>query len=144
MNYNVSVIKNVKHHPIDEEGKDSYRYNEAGAKFSIIQNINNETAIFTKIKEVNLERLLEWLSLGPFKSDLTFTEGFRNLKNPTVLCISELNEIEAQITENVKMISGVICSKKLIKERFKNIPIIDIKNQFSEFLKLFNIFPKRS
>ncbi|MFW9969576.1 MAG: molybdopterin-guanine dinucleotide biosynthesis protein B [Candidatus Odinarchaeota archaeon] len=144
LNYNISVIKNVKHHPIDEEGKDSYRYNEAGANFSIIQNINNETAIFTKIKEVNLKILLKWLNSGPFKSDLTFTEGFRNLNNPTVLCVSDLNEIEVQLTENIKMISGIICSKKLIKKKVNNIPIIDVKNQFSEFLKLFDIFPEGS
>ena len=144
MNYNVSVIKNVKHHPVDDEGKDSYRFNEAGAIFSVIQNASNKTAIFTKIEEDQFGNFLKWLDSGPFKSDLTFTEGFRNLNNPTVLCISNLNEIEEQLTENVKMISGVICSKQITKNAVFNVPIIDIQNQFSIFLDLFNISPKTS
>ncbi len=144
LNYKVSVIKNVKDHPVDKKGKDSYRFTEAGAIFSVIQNANNETAIFMKIEEDNLEELLKWLNNGPITPDLTFTEGFRNLNNPTVLCVSDLDEIEEQLTENVKMISGIICSKDISKKNVYNIPIIDIEIQFSKFLKLFNIFPKRS
>jgi len=144
LNYNVCVIKNVDNHPVDKKGKDSYKFSEAGAIFSVIQNKKNEAAIFTKVKEGDLEKLLKWLNLGPFKLDLTFTEGFRNLNNPTVLCISDFNEIEEQLTGKVKMISGVICSKEIIKKSVYNIPIIDIENQFPIFLNLFNIFPKRS
>ncbi|MFX0037734.1 MAG: molybdopterin-guanine dinucleotide biosynthesis protein B [Promethearchaeota archaeon] len=144
LNYNISVIKNIKHHPVDEVGKDSYRFTEAGAIYSVIQNEYNETAIFAKTEESKFEELLRWLKSGPIKPDLIFTEGFRNLNNPTVLCISNLKEIEEQLTENVKMISGVICSKKLVKESAFNIPIIDIERQFSTFLNLFNLFPKRS
>lgn len=144
LNYNVSVIKNVKHHPVDKKGKDSYRFTEAGAIFSVIQNDINETAIFIKIEEGNLEGLLKWLKYGPFKLDLMFTEGFRKLNNPTVLCISDLNEIKEQLTENVKMISGVICSEEITKKSVFNIPIIDIDTHFSKFLNLFNISPKRS
>lgn len=144
LNYNVSVIKNVKNHPVDKKGKDSYRFTEAGAIFSVIQNDNNETAIFIKIEEGKLEGLLKWLKSGLFKLDLMFTEGFRNLNNPTVLCISNLNEIKEQLTENVNMISGVICSEEIIKKSVFNIPIIDIESHFSKFLNLFNISPKRS
>jgi molybdopterin-guanine dinucleotide biosynthesis protein len=110
----------------------------------VIQNIDKETAIFMKRKEERFEELLNWFNNGPIKSDITFTEGFRNLNNPTVLCISEIDEIGNQLTENVKMISGVICSKTIPKKEVNDIPIIDIKVQFQEFLKLFNIFPKRS
>ncbi|MFX0008080.1 MAG: molybdopterin-guanine dinucleotide biosynthesis protein B [Candidatus Hermodarchaeota archaeon] len=142
LKYKVSVIKNVKGHPVDEKGKDSYRFTEAGALFSVIQNSDKETAIFMKSKEDRFEELLKWLNNGPIKSDLTFTEGFRNLNNPTVLCISEIDEIREQLTVNVKMISGIICSKTIPKKEVNNIPIVDIKIQFPEFLKLFNIFPK--
>jgi molybdopterin-guanine dinucleotide biosynthesis protein MobB len=134
----------VKDHPVDKKGKDSYRFTEAGAIFSVIQNANNETAIFTKIEEEKLDELLKWLNSGPIKPNITFTEGFRNLNNPTVLCISDLDEIEEQLTENVKMISGIICSKDIPEKKVFNLPIIDIEIQFSIFLELFNIFPKRS
>ena len=61
MNYNVAVFKNVKHHPVDQKGKDSYEFIEAGAKFSVIQNDHNETAIFMKTEEGKLQKLLNWL-----------------------------------------------------------------------------------
>ncbi|MFX0024334.1 MAG: molybdopterin-guanine dinucleotide biosynthesis protein B [Candidatus Hermodarchaeota archaeon] len=144
LNYEVSVIKNIKDHPVDEKGKDSYRFAKAGAIFSVIQNANYETAIFMKIEEGKLEELLNWLNSGLIKPDLIFTEGFRNLKNPTVLCVSDLGEIEEQLTENVKMISGIICSKEISKKTAFNIPMIDIEVEFSKFLNLFNLFPKRS
>lgn len=139
LNYNVAVIKNVKHHQVDNKGKDSYKFTEAGAKFSMIQNVHNETAIFMKLDEGKLQKYIKWLINGPFKLDLLFTEGFRNLNNPTVLCISNLDEIKGQITENVKMISGIICSKGLVERQISNLPIVDIESQFSMFLNLFKI-----
>ena len=139
MKYNIAVIKNVKHHPVDQRGKDSYEFIEAGANFSVIQNDYNETAIFMKAEEVKIQQLIKWLMNGPFELDVIFTEGFRNLKNPTVLCISNLNEIEGQLTENVKIVSGVISSKKSIKDKISDLPIVDIESQFSLFLNLFKI-----
>ena len=138
-NYNIVVIKNVKHHPIDKKGKDSYKFNEVGASYSVIQNINNETAIFVDNKELNFESLLKWIQNGPYEIDIIFTEGFRNFYNPTVLCISELNEIEEQLTENVKMISGIVCLGDLKKKESSNLPIIDIESEFFKFVNIFNL-----
>ncbi|MFX1417838.1 MAG: molybdopterin-guanine dinucleotide biosynthesis protein B [Promethearchaeota archaeon] len=137
--YNIAVIKNVKHHPVDEKGKDSYRFTKVGAVYSVIQNFKSETAIFLKEHDKNIDIIQSWLKNGPYNIDILFTEGFRNLKNPTVLCISNLDEIEEQLTENVKMISGVICSKAINKTRVLDLQIIDIESQFSIFLDLFNI-----
>ncbi|MFX1327301.1 MAG: molybdopterin-guanine dinucleotide biosynthesis protein B [Promethearchaeota archaeon] len=139
LNYNVAVIKNVKHHPIDEEGKDSYKFTEAGASYSVIRNVDNETAIFFKEEDKKLESIQNWLKSGPYKIDLLLTEGFRNLNHPTVLCVSNLNEIEEQLTENVKIISGVICSKDFNEKRIINLPIIDLEYTFPRFLKIFNL-----
>ncbi|MFW9989913.1 MAG: molybdopterin-guanine dinucleotide biosynthesis protein B [Candidatus Odinarchaeota archaeon] len=138
-NYNIAVIKNVKHHSIDEKGKDSFKFKEAGALFSVIQNINNHTAIFYENKDFDFESLLKWLQKGPSDIDLIFTEGFRNFYNPTILCVSELNEIKEQLTENVKMISGIICSTDLNKKQFSNLPIINIESEFLKFVNLFNL-----
>ncbi len=138
-NYNVAVIKNVKHHPVDKKGKDSYKFTEAGATYSVIQNDNNETAIFLKKEKISMEELLKFLKNGPFKVDIVFTEGFRNLNNPTVLCISNLDEVEEQLTKDVKMVSGVICSKNLNNKNISDLLIVDIESQFSRFLEIFNI-----
>lgn len=139
MNYNIAVIKNVKIHPVDKKGKDSYIFTQAGASFSVIQNNQNETAIFMKMEGNKFQELYKWLKSGPFKLDIIFTEGFRDLNNPRVLCISKLSEIESQLTENVKMISGVICSKDLARNSVLDLPIVDIESQFSIFLDLFKI-----
>ncbi|MFW9875257.1 MAG: molybdopterin-guanine dinucleotide biosynthesis protein B, partial [Candidatus Thorarchaeota archaeon] len=78
-NYNIAVIKNVKNHPVDEKGKDSYRFTEVGAVYSVIQNFKSETAIFLKEQDKPLDKIQNWLKNGPYKIDILFTEGFRNL-----------------------------------------------------------------
>ncbi|MFX1366661.1 MAG: molybdopterin-guanine dinucleotide biosynthesis protein B [Promethearchaeota archaeon] len=139
LNYNTAVIKNVKHHPVDKKGKDSYKFNEAGASFSVIQNINNHTAIFLENNDLNFESLLKWLQKGPYNIDIIFTEGFRNFYNPTVLCVSNLNDIEEQLSENIKMISGKICLGNLKSKMILNLPIIDIESEFFKFTGIFNL-----
>ena len=139
LNYNVAVLKNVKHHPIDRKGKDSFIFRESGATYSVIQNKNFETGIFFNLKDLNIENLLLWLEKGPNTLDLLLTEGFRILDNPAILCVSNLEDIEGQLTERIKIISGIICSKETDKKQFLNIPIIDIKKNFLKFLEIFDI-----
>jgi len=139
LNYNIAVIKNVKHHPIDNKGKDSYLFREVGASYSVIQNRDFETAIFFNKKEDNINELLGWLEKGPNKIDLLLTEGFRDNNNPTVLCASNLEDINEQLGDNIKMISGLICQNEQENEKFLNLPIIDIENNFINFLDIFNI-----
>ncbi|MFX1279783.1 MAG: molybdopterin-guanine dinucleotide biosynthesis protein B [Promethearchaeota archaeon] len=136
---NITVLKNVKHHDIDEKGKDSYNFTISGANYSIIQNLNNDMAIFLKAEKIELNKLIKWLSQGPYKIDIVITEGFRNLHNPTVLCVSDIDEIKAQMTENVKMISGIISTKNIVEEIPYNVPIINIEENFEKFLEIFNI-----
>lgn len=140
LNYNVAVIKNIHEHQIDKEDKDTFKYGEAGAVFSITQNINNETTIFLK-KEIELEKLLNWIVNCPYKINLIFIEGFRNLKYPTILCLKEWNNLKPQLTDNIKVISGIVCSKNHKKSKTINldIPVIDIKENFNEFIEIFNL-----
>ena len=137
LDFKVAVIKNVKHHPIDKIGKDSYLFREHGAVYSVIQNNNFETAIFINREERNIHELLEWLKIGPDKINLLLTEGFRNLHHPTVLCISEFEDIKDQFNEHINMISGNICTKGIDKKKYMNLPIVDIQKNFSEFLEIF-------
>ena len=138
MNYNVTVIKNIHEHQIDKEQKDTYKYGEAGAVFSITKNIDNETTIFLK-KEVNIDELLKWIGSGPYKIDVVLIEGFRNLNYPTILCLKNWEELESQLTTNVKAISGVICSKNFngTKKIKLDTPIINIQEDFEKFLEIF-------
>lgn len=138
LHYNIAVIKNIHEHQIDEEGKDSYRYIEAGANYAITKNIYNETTLFVK-KEINFSQLINWISSGPFKIDLIFTEGFRTLNHPTILCVKEFNEIESQLTKNVKMISGLITKEDISNITEFKLPIIDIEKDFVKFLNIFDI-----
>jgi len=82
---------------------------------------------------------LKWLELSPYKLDLCFLEGFRNLNYPTVLCVQNRDEIKPQLTEYVKMISGLI-SLNFKEGRDKtDIPVVNLLESFELFLKIFNI-----
>ena len=138
LNFEVVVIKNIHQHQIDEKGKDSYIFTEAGAVYSIIKNKLDENAIFFK-KKINIEELIRWVIKGPFKVDIIFTEGFRNLAYPTVLCVKELSEIKPQINENVKVISGLIATSKLNQKKEIKLPIVGAEKNLKSFLKIFEI-----
>jgi len=139
LGYNVTVIKNIKHHQIDKKGKDSHIFTESGASYSIIQNLNKEMAIFLNAEEIRLDEFIKWLDRGPYEIDIMFAEGFRDFNHPTVLCISNIDEIEPQLTDNVKMISGIICGKNIIENITLGVPIINIEEDFQIFLEIFNI-----
>jgi len=138
LNFEVVVIKNIHQHQIDEEGKDSYIFTEAGAIYSIIKNKFNENAIFLK-KKINIEELIRWVIKGPFKVEIVFIEGFRNLSFPTILCVKEISEIKPQLNENVKAISGLITTSKLSQKIEIKLPILDAEENFESFLKIFEI-----
>jgi len=125
LNFEVMVIKNIHQHQIDEEGKDSYIFNEAGAVLSIIKNKFDEN--------------VRWIIKGPFKVDIIFTEGLRNLAYPTILCVKELSEIKPQLNENVRAISGLIATSKLNQKSEIKLPIVDAEENFESFLKIFEI-----
>ena len=137
-NLEVSVVKNIHEHRLDVEGKDSYIFSEAGAIFSIIKNKLNQNAIYLN-KETSLEALMEWLNKSPYKVDLIIVEGFRDTTYPTILCVKDLDDIETQLNENVKIISGLITLSEISEEREFNIPIFNIQQNFDKFTKIFNI-----
>ncbi|MFX1311669.1 MAG: molybdopterin-guanine dinucleotide biosynthesis protein B [Promethearchaeota archaeon] len=139
LNYDVVVIKNVKHHQVDMENKDSYKFFKAGAKYSVIGNQNREIALFLKLDDKFIDEIINWLQKGPHKIDICLTEGFRNLNNPTVLCTKKLEDIDKQFNGNIKMISGIICILNIKVKNIGNVPIVDIEKDFQKFLKIFNI-----
>ena len=138
LNLEVGVIKYIHEHRVDEKGKDSFRFSESGAVFSIIKNKFGESAIFLK-KEINLDELIIWLDQCPFHLDVIFFESFRNLPYPTILCVEELSQIGAQLNENVKMLSGLIITSKFTQNEEMDLPVVDVDKNFKEFCKIFKI-----
>ena len=137
-NFEVSVVKNIHEHRIDEEGKDSFKFSEAGALFSVIKNKFNQNAIYLN-KKISIDALINWLNKSPYKVDLIIIEGFRNVAYPTILCVKELKDIETQLNRNVKVISGLITLDKYSEEKELKIPIFSIEQNFEKFTKIFNI-----
>jgi len=135
-NFEVGVIKNIHEHRIDEEGKDSYKFSEAGAVFSIIKNKFNQNAIYLN-KKINIEDLIDWLNKSPYKVDLIIIEGFRDISYPTILCVKNIEDIDSQLNQNVKIISGLITLNKISEEREFNVPIFNIQQNFERFTKIF-------
>ncbi|MFW9946986.1 MAG: molybdopterin-guanine dinucleotide biosynthesis protein B [Candidatus Odinarchaeota archaeon] len=138
LNYNCSVIKNIHEHRIDTQGKDSYKFTDAGAQYSISRNKFNENIIFIK-NDIEIYKIIEWIDEGPLKTDILFIEGFRTLSFPTILCVNDLSEIKPQLTNQVKMISGLITTKTNEPQEEKGIPIININKDFNKFLNIFKI-----
>jgi len=138
LNLEVSVIKNIKEHKIDKEGKDSFKFSEAGAVFSVIKNKFKQNAIYLN-KKISLDALINWIDKSPFKVDLIITEGFRDVPYPSILFVKELEDIEVQLNQNVKLISGLIALNKPIKKREDQMPIFNIQENFERFSSLFNI-----
>ncbi len=142
LNLESAVIKNIHAHEIDTPGKDSYKFSEAGASYSITRNIKNENSIFLK-RNIPIEELIRWLSRGPLKIDILFVEGFKHLNYPSVLCVQSLEKVKDQITDQVKMISGLI-TKEFKEEHYSHgLPVINIENNFEVFVKIFGLIFKK-
>ena len=120
------------------KGKDSFEFSKAGADFSIIRNKYNEVAIFFK-KDLSLDRIIDLVMKLSDQIDLVFIEGFRDLKVPTILCVKNLEDIDAQLNPNIKMISGLVSTKNQRKSKVSDLPIINIQTEFDQFLKIFSI-----
>ncbi|MFO8018486.1 MAG: molybdopterin-guanine dinucleotide biosynthesis protein MobB [Promethearchaeia archaeon] len=135
-NLKSAVVKNIHLHQMDTEGKDTHRYGEAGANFSITKNIHGETTIFVK-KDLSIEKLEQWIGNGPFPVDIFIAEGFRDLEVPTVLCVRKVEKIEEQITRSTKVISGLITRGN--RERYGDFPIIDIDKDPEPFFDLLGL-----
>ncbi|MBY9003928.1 MAG: molybdopterin-guanine dinucleotide biosynthesis protein B [Candidatus Lokiarchaeota archaeon] len=136
--FEIGVIKNVHEHPVDSEGKDSYRYVKAGANLSIIRNKFHDVAFFFT-KEMDIQGFINWIIQGPFELDLLLIEGFRDLSYPSILCVQNTKNIQTQLSQNVKMISGRITSLSKTLDNYLKIPVIDINTDFEVFVKIFNL-----
>lgn len=138
LNMICGVIKNIHTHPVDVEGKDSHRFMAIGAEFALIKNNKNHNALFFNMN-IDLKLLIEWMERGPFEFDVLFIEGFRDLQTSSILCVQDEADIKPQISNKVKLISGLISSNKGYPKMYQEIPIINIEKDFHIFKNTFEI-----
>ena len=137
-NLDSTVFKYIHEHEVDKKGKDTYKYIESGAQFSITRNAYNETAIILK-KEISNDNLISWIKRAPLKTDILFFEGFRDLDIPMILCLREEKDLEKQMNNNIRAISGKIIANNKQKA-ISGYPLINIEKEKNEVYILKNIF----
>ncbi len=135
--YKIFVLKNIHHHSIDLEGKDSFKFSKAGANCTITK--SNSQTIFFFNYIFKPEEIFNWVEKGPIIPDIIIIEGFRDLKYNKILCAKDFKEVDEQIEESIKIISGLITTKEK-KDSYKGIPIINALEKPESILKI--LYPK--
>jgi molybdopterin-guanine dinucleotide biosynthesis protein B len=144
--YNIGVIKHIHHKnfTIDTEGKNTWRYAQAGAK--VIAAISpNEVAIIKKtVNETgNIDQIME--SMKKEKLDLIFIEGYHELvakradvsKILTAKDMESLQEILIDTVEPILAISGLIAKnpKHTLIQSYSTIDIPKDGEKLVELIK---------
>ena len=123
-NFKIFVLKNIHIHSLDLKGKDTFQFSDAGAN-CVITKSNNQTTFFLNYV-LNTEEIFDWIEKAPIKPDIIIAEGFRDFKYDKILCAKDFKEVEEQIDETIKVISGLIATKKhKNNDNYKGIPIIN-------------------
>lgn len=138
--YRVGVIKHVHHRgfTIDTEGKNTWRYAQAGAKV-VVAASPDEVAIIrkTSFSEVeSLDKIIEVLGKTDSSLDILFIEGYRDLvanradvlKIVTAKDVIDLQKVLDIPVDSVLAVSGLI-AKNLKGSFIQKYPIIKIPEE---------------
>ncbi len=137
--YKIFVLKNIHIHSLDLKGKDSFQFSEAGAN-CVITKSNKQTTFFLN-HVLKTEEILDWIEKAPIKPDIIIAEGFRDFEYDRILCAKDFKEVEEQIDDTIKVISGLIATKKhKNNDNYKGIPIINALEKPEFILK--TLYPK--
>jgi molybdopterin-guanine dinucleotide biosynthesis protein MobB len=138
------LIATVKHIPekeftIDTQGKDTWRYAEAGANI-VLSVAPKELAVIKKVdtRKYTLEKVVENIS---YEADIIIIEGFKtlireNMAIPKIVATKNDQEILQAIGEykNILAFVGPVPNRKLEP----NIPCIDIIKDKNKLVNLVN------
>lgn len=130
--YKVNTVKaiHVEGFSIDQEGKDSWRHQQAGATITATRS-DKETAILYQ-KSMSVKELLPY-----FKADFLVLEGFTKEKNiPKILCAKNVEEIDERFNESVFALSGIISNDL---QEFNGIKIINGLTNIKELVDLIEV-----
>ena len=142
--YNVGVIKHIHHEgfTIDTEGKNTWRYAQAGAK-AIAAISPNEIAIIKKTvnETVSLDQVID--NMKKEKLDLIFIEGYHELVAKRadvskILTAKDTESLQEILTDTVKpilAISGLI-AKNPKHTLIQNYPTINIPGEGEKLVEI--------
>ena len=131
---------------IDTEGKNTWRYSQAGANIVSSHSQGESSFIFnSELSSQDLlnfvEYLIQWPLLNPSRLPLVvLCEGFRDLKKDHILCVQSLEDLIAQKNEYTVAISGQICGKADLIREIRSHFSIPIINGLNDPEKLINLF----
>ena len=134
--YKVAVLKSTKHKDTvkDEEGKDSYRYKEAGADaVGILE--PEQLILFKKTGKVNLKRLAFELF---DEYDIVICEGFKHEDVPKFE-VTRKNMGEDLLAKEIKNVIGIISDYQI--EGFRNFSINE-PEAVADFIEKFFILKR--
>lgn len=136
-NVKIAVVKNIAHNDMafDVEGKNTFRYSQAGADIvfgnSVVQSvmiINKKIDLLDIISHINLEVDPSRKFEKAKAETIIILEGFRDFPGPSVLAIRTIEDIESQFSNKIKFFTGSIGADLLelqkLSEKYK-IPYID-------------------
>ena len=129
----VSSLKHAHHDfDIDEEGKDSFKHREAGAKEVMISSKKRWALIHeNNDKELDLQSLIKKMK----KVDIIFIEGFKN--SNLIYPKLEVSRLESEKSYIFKTDENIIAFISDKKTKEIDIPVFDINNiiEIVEFLE---------
>ncbi len=126
-NYNVGVLKHDVHKlDIDKEGKDSYRFSEAGADNVIISSSEKLAMVQNLKEELELEEIIKYFG----DMDIIFIEGFKNNNYPKIEVHRKSHSNTLLCKDNKANIKTFIAvaSDEILDV---NIPILDLNDAIS-------------
>jgi len=138
--YKVATVKHIPEEDftIDTEGKDTWRYANAGAD-KVVSVAPKEIATIHKVETDKLS--LEDIIQNCEEADIIILEGFRSLvgADPEIFKIVAVKNLEEALEalrnfKSIMAFSGAAASK-LPKEKF-NVPVIDALNEPEKLVKL--------
>ena len=128
----VSVLKSMRHHfDIDREGKDTYRYREAGAGSALITN-GKQIALMADITEEETPLALAEKYFSD--SDIVIIEGFKEGRTRKIEVIGDSEE--PPLFENDSLIVMVVSDREF-DTRLPQFRRDDIKGIFASIEKIF-------
>lgn len=120
----VATVKHDVHGlDIDKEGKDSYRYSEAGAKISVVS--SNDMTVFKIHDELNLNNILSKVS----NVDIIIIEGYSNEEGYPCICVArkETGKGFKNNFEGYKAVASDYTANELQEMGFKGV-VLDIND----------------
>jgi molybdopterin-guanine dinucleotide biosynthesis protein B len=114
--FKVATVKHISG-SFDTAKKDTWRHLEAGAATTVASTLK-EIVTITRTKNPPLEKALDAIHIKP---ELILVEGYKKSSYPKILCADTAEDAQAALKEisNILMVSGLISSNAIEKERFE-------------------------